>query len=171
MSPENDLKVPKAMREKYEEITAITDRVCQEHLNEDYAALSRKMAAALSRKQPSPLTQGRTQSWAAGIVYALARINFLFDKSQTPHMSSTELSKAFGVSQGTASSKAKTILDTLDLMLMDPEYCLPDLIDHNPMVWLLQVDGLFVDARTAPREIQVIAYEKGLIPYIPADRR
>lgn len=171
MPSKNDLKVPNAMRDKYEEITAITERVCREHLNEDYADLSRKMAAALSRKRPSPLTQGRTKSWAAGIVYALARINFLFDKSQTPHMTAAELCKAMEVSQGTASSKATTILDTLDLMLMDPNYSLPSMIDDNPLVWFLSVDGLIVDIRTAPREIQELAYQKGLIPYIPADRK
>jgi hypothetical protein len=43
-------------------------------------------------------------------------------------------------------------------------------MDDNPMVWILQVNGLMVDVRHMPREVQVIAYEKGLIPYIPADR-
>ncbi len=158
------------MRDTYGEIVATTDRVCSEHLNDQYAELSRKMTAELCRKRPSPLASGRTKSWAGGVVYALARINFLFDKSQSPHMSSTELCKALGVSQGTASSKASTIMDSLGLMLMDPRYCLPDLLDDNPMVWLLSVNGLMVDIRSAPREIQVIAYDKGLIPYIPADR-
>ena len=171
MSPKDNLKVPNAMRDKYEEIVAITDRVCQEHLNEDYGALSRKMAAALSRKRPSPLATGRIKSWAAGIVYALAKINFLFDKSQTPHMRADELCKVLGVSQGTASAKAKVILDLLDLMLMDPNYCLPSMMDSNPLVWLLQVNGMIVDIRAAPREVQRQAYDMGLIPYIPADRQ
>ena len=171
MSPKDNLKVPNAMRDKYEEIVAITDRVCQEHLNEDYGALSRKMAAALSRKRPSPLATGRVKSWAAGIVYALAKINFLFDKGQTPHMRADELCKVLGVSQGTASAKAKVILDLLDLMLMDPNYCLPSMMDSNPLVWLLQVNGMIVDIRAAPREVQRQAYDMGLIPYIPADRQ
>jgi hypothetical protein len=29
--------------------------------------------------------------------------------------------------------------------------------------------GLLVDVRDTPREVQVIAREKGMIPYIPAD--
>jgi hypothetical protein len=37
-------------------------------------------------------------------------------------------------------------------------------------VWILQVNGLMVDIRHMPREAQEIAYQKGLIPYIPADR-
>jgi len=35
---------------------------------------------------------------------------------------------------------------------------------------MVQVNGMVVDARRMPREIQVIAYKKGLIPYIPADK-
>jgi hypothetical protein len=43
-------------------------------------------------------------------------------------------------------------------------------MDDNPMVWMLEVDGSIMDIRTCPREIQQAAFEKGLIPYIPADR-
>lgn len=35
---------------------------------------------------------------------------------------------------------------------------------------MLMVNGYIVDIRSMPREVQVIAFEKGLIPYIPADR-
>ncbi len=36
------------------------------------------------------------------------------------------------------------------------------------MVWMLQVNGLVMDARTVPLGIQVEAFQGGLIPYIPA---
>ena len=39
------------------------------------------------------------------------------------------------------------------------------------MVWMLQVNGFMMDVRNAPREVQEIAFNKGLIPYIPADRQ
>jgi len=35
---------------------------------------------------------------------------------------------------------------------------------------MLTVNGFIMDIRNAPREAQVVAYERGLIPYIPADR-
>lgn len=35
------------------------------------------------------------------------------------------------------------------------------------MAWFIVVDGLIVDARHMPLEIQILAYEQGLIPYIP----
>jgi hypothetical protein len=43
------------------------------------------------------------------------------------------------------------------------------LVEKNPLVWM--ADGLLVDLRDMPREVQEIAFEDGLIPYIPADRK
>jgi hypothetical protein len=132
---------------------------------------SGKIAAALARKRPSPLERGRAKSWAAGIVYTLGRVNFLFDKTTEPYMRADELCQLLGVSQGTASAKSTEVGNALDLLMMDPRFCLPSLLDENPMVWYLMVDGLIVDIRTMPRAVQQQAYAKGLIPCIPADRQ
>lgn len=35
------------------------------------------------------------------------------------------------------------------------------------MAWLISVNGLIIDARSAPREVQEIAFRKGVIPYLP----
>jgi hypothetical protein len=169
--PTKSEKVPKAMRAKFDEIVALTDAVCEEHLDEEYAQLARQATAALCRKRPSPLERGRADIWACGIVYALGTVNFLFDNTQTPHMSAAELCEAFGVSKSTGASKAKVVRDNLDMMQMDPNWYRPSQMDDNIMAWMVMVNGLIVDARRLPREVQVIAYEKGLIPYIPADKR
>jgi hypothetical protein len=164
------LKVPQAMQAKFDEIVAICDEFCKQHLNEEYADLAREMTATLARKRPSPLVKGRSKSWAAGIIYVLGQINFLFDSSQSPHMRADELCQRMGVSQQTASGKAKKIRDMLDLFQMHPDWTLPSRVDDNPMIWYLMVNDFIVDIRDMPRDAQVVAYEKGLIPYIPADR-
>ena len=165
-----EYKVPNEMLPKYEEIAAIAEQFCYDHLNDEYASLARKMTAALSAKRPSPLESGRAKSWAGGIVYALGRINFLSDKSQEPHMTQQELCRRIGVSQATASAKSRVIWRMLDLMQFDPDYTVESLMDANPLIWMLTVNGYLMDIRDAPREAQVVAYEKGLIPYIPADQ-
>jgi hypothetical protein len=38
----------------------------------------------------------------------------------------------------------------------------------NPLVWLLEVGGMVVDARWLPEAVQVQAWQTGLIPYVPA---
>ena len=166
----NSLKVPESMQALYDEIISISDAFCKEHLNDEYAEMARKMTATLARKRPSPLVNGQAKSWAAGVLYTLGKVNFLFDKSQSPHMRADELCKRIGVSQQTASGRAQKIRDMLDIFQMHPDWTLPSRVDHNPMIWILKVNGLMVDIRGMPREVQVIAFEKGLIPYIPADR-
>jgi hypothetical protein len=164
---EKSEKVPQKMQNKFDAIVTLTDQVCQGHLNEEYAQLARQAAAALCRKRPSPLSSGRVESWACGIVYALGFVNFLFDKSQDPHMNATELCAAFGVAKGTGAAKSRAVRDALGMVQMDPHWYLPSKMDDNIMAWMISVNGLIVDARSMPLEIQEVAYEKGLIPYVP----
>jgi hypothetical protein len=160
-------KVPMQMQPTYESIVALTDEFCQAHLNEEYAQLARQLTAALCRKRPSPLAKGKPNSWACGIIYALGFVNFLFDKSFEPHMSAAELCEGFGVSKSTGSNKSSQIRKIMDMVQFDPNWCLPSLVDDNPLAWMIMVDGMVVDARRLPLPIQEVAYEKGLIPYVP----
>jgi hypothetical protein len=50
---------------------------------------------------------------------------------------------------------------------MDPDWSTPSRVGKNPRIWQFKVNGQFIDMRWAPREIQEIAFLKGLIPYIP----
>jgi len=159
--------VPQKMRPFYAEIIGLTDAFCRAHLNDEYAGVCRAMAAKLSRKRPSPLEGGRVTTWAAAIVHTVGRVNFLFDKSQTPHMRADDLARGFGLSQSTVGNKSKQIMDLLRIDLMDPEWTLPSRIDSNPVAWMISVNGFILDARAAPRAIQEAAFLKGLIPYLP----
>jgi hypothetical protein len=71
-----ELKVPKAMRLIVDEIVAVSDAVCLQLLDQEYADLARRAVARLARKRPSPLRGGTRKVWAAGVVYALGQANF-----------------------------------------------------------------------------------------------
>ena len=162
--------VPKAMQATYDTITALTDAFCRDHLDDEYLELARDMAAALCRKRPSPVSSGQPRTWACGIIYVLGQINFLSDKSFEPYMTMADVCAGFGVGQSTASAKAQVISRALDAHRMNPKWSLPSRLEENPLVWMAEVNGLLVDLRDMPREVQEIAFEKGMIPYIPADR-
>jgi hypothetical protein len=162
--------VPKSMQATYDTIVCLTDEVCAKHLNAEYRDLARDMTAALCRKRPSPLASGQPRTWACAILYELGRVNFLSDPSTQPHMTLAELCAAFGVGQSTASAKARVIANTLGVNRLNPSWMLPSLVETHPLVWMADVNGVLVDLRTMPREVQEIAFEKGMIPYIPADR-
>jgi hypothetical protein len=88
--------VPLALQPADEAIVSQIEAVCREHLNDEYAGLSRQWAAALAQKRPSPLARGKPEIWACAMVYALGTVNFLFDKSQSPHMGADELCALMG---------------------------------------------------------------------------
>ena len=79
--PGNTNRVSAAMSLVYESIGRLTDDFSASHLNYEYASLARRMAASLARKRHSPLQSGNFETWACGILYALGKINFLFDKT------------------------------------------------------------------------------------------
>lgn len=152
------------------EIASLVEKFCREHLNEEYAVLGRKLTEKLARKRPSPLLSGKPKTWACGIVRTIGWVNFLDDKSQTPHMKMTAIDKAFGVGESTGQGKSMLIRKMLKISPMDPAWSLRSQIEQNPMAWMIQLNGFLVDARILKREFQEEALRKGLIPYIPEKR-
>lgn len=163
--------VPKSMQAKYAEISSLTDEFCKNHLNDEYAQEIRYAVAALCRKRPSPVSKGKAATWACGATHALGMINFLFDSSQSPHVKAPDLYQAFGVGHSTGQGKSKLIRDLLQMNQFDPHWTLPSKLGDTPLVWMISVDGIIMDARDMPRDLQAMAFEKGLIPYIPSDEQ
>lgn len=162
--------VPATAKPAYDTIVDLTDAFCRQHLNEEYRALCRRLAAALARKRPSPLTRGKPEVWACAVVRVIGWVNFLDDRSQTPHLKLTAIDKAFGVAESTGQGKAKAIRDLLKIRQFDFHWMLRQRIEESPMAWMIQVNGFLLDARHLRREIQGEAYRKGLIPFIPGDQ-
>lgn len=154
----------------FDVISKMVDDFCRANLNEEYGVLCRTLTEKLARKRPSPLVSGKPNTWACGIVRTIGWVNFLDDRSQTPHMKLTAIDKAFGVGESTGQGKSKLIRKMLKIRQFDHHWTLPSRMDDNPLMWQLEVNGFIMDVRRCPREVQELAFEKGLIPYIPADQ-
>jgi hypothetical protein len=159
--------VPKDLQARFDEITQLTDAFCQTYLNDEYEQLCRELTATLCRKRPSPLVRGKAATWACGIIHALGMVNFLFDSSQTPQIVASQIWEYFELSSSSMQAKYKQIRDLLGMYPMDPDWSTAAMVDQNPLIWMLEVNGLIIDVRHAPREIQEAAFRQGLIPYIP----
>jgi hypothetical protein len=161
-------------RPRLEEIIELTDAVCLNHLEpleREYETYCHLLVACCCQ-QGSPVVEGRgkPEGWAAGILWTLGMVNFLDDKSFKPVMSGKQVAAAFGVSVATMQAKSREIREGLDIRQFDPEWTLPSLYDKNPMAWIVETkDGLLLDIRHLPRKQQQLAFERGMIPYIPAD--
>ncbi|MCD6295545.1 MAG: hypothetical protein J7M30_00125 [Deltaproteobacteria bacterium] len=153
-------------------ISELIEPVCRDHLDDEYLELTRRLINKLARKRPSPLLKGKVEIWACAIIYALGQVNFLFDKTQKPHLKPKVLCELFGVKPTTAKNKARIISELFKMGPLAPRWTCPSRLDNNPVVWLIEdKDGFVRDIRNAPREEQAIAYSMGLIPYIPDDKK
>jgi hypothetical protein len=45
-----------------------------------------------------------------------------------------------------------------------------DVVGDHPLAWLVKIDGVVVDARLLPVELQRLAREHSLIPFVSPDR-
>ncbi|MDP9133254.1 MAG: DUF6398 domain-containing protein [Actinomycetota bacterium] len=164
------LRIPVAMRDRAQAIIDVTDAACRDHLNHEYGEAARRLIARLARKRPSPLGRGDVRIWAAGVLYAVGQVNFLFDRTQTPHLTAAQLAERLGVVQTTMANKAGLINRTLDIGIFEPELTTVAMLEQHPMAWIVELDGLLVDARTLPADLQEEACRRGLIPDVDALR-
>jgi len=152
-------EVPKSYAARFSQLVGLTDGFCDAHLNAEYKHMCRKMAETLCQ-DGSPVTRGKPEGWAAGIVYALGQVNFLTDPSQTPHMTAADIAKGLGVSTATMQAKAKVIREGLDLVPFDPDWCLPSNLEtieprkSNVIGAWAQVPGFAV--QTASRRLHYL---------------
>lgn len=165
------MAIPKKMQATYDEIWSLIEPFCDECLDDDYRELLVHALEKLCRKRPSPLLSGRPKTWAAGIVYAIGQNNWIFDTHQPIHMTADDIASAFGVAKSTASAKAADIRKMLGIDHFKAEWILSSKVEKDPMLWMVSFNGLIVDARDLPLEVQMEAARRGIIPYVPALRQ
>jgi hypothetical protein len=154
-----------------QQLNSLIDGFCQASLNEEYAELCRKLAKKLAAQRPSPLLQGKLETWACGIIRTIGWVNFLDDRSQSPHLKLPAIDRAFGVAESTGQGKAKLIRQKLKIHQFDHRWILPSRWESTLMIWTLQdSNGYMIDIRQASVATQRAAFKQGLIPYVPADR-
>jgi hypothetical protein len=148
------MKEKKTIEEKAQKLLEMTGKFGQEFLDDDYRQLCEKLIRKMSRKRTVPFLSGRMEIWAAAIIYALGSINFLFDSSFKPYATAEDICNFFGTSKSTTSQKAKLIRDMFNMGYYDKEFSTTHMKDNSPFSNLVMINGLIVDKRSLPPEIQ-----------------
>jgi hypothetical protein len=139
---DNPLRIPDYLRDDVEEILELTDPFCAEHLDAEYGELVRKLVAKLARKRPSPLARGDLRVWAGTAIYVIGSVNFLFDRTQRPHLTGDQLSQLVGVPKSTLANKAKVIRDLLRLGQLAPEFSRQALLESHGLRGTMSIDDV-----------------------------
>ncbi|MBP3590184.1 MAG: hypothetical protein J6J61_06370 [Muribaculaceae bacterium] len=121
------------IKAREDEIVRLAVSFCNEKIDAEYASLCEKMVRKLGRKRANPLERGRLEIWAAAVVYTIATMNFLFDKSFEPYLPLSEIIEHFGTSSSTVSQKAGQIRTMLKLKrYWDPDFSTAQMAAANP---------------------------------------
>lgn len=92
-----------------------TKEFCDQYLDHEYEQLCVQMIEKMARKRTVPFMSGKEAIWVAAIIYAIGSVNFLFDKSFKPYVSTDDICDYFGVSKSTVAQKAKLIRNMFKL--------------------------------------------------------
>lgn len=125
------------LKAREDEIARMVTEFCHGKIDAEYASLCEKMVRKLGRKRSNPLERGRLEIWAAAVVYTVATMNFLFDKSFAPYIPSSDIFDHFETSSSTVSQKAAQIRTMLKLKrYWDPDFSTEHMQSQNPFNFL-----------------------------------
>jgi len=120
------------IQQRYSEILELLRAFCSAKLNDEYFELAEKLLGKMSRKRHVPFETGKVEIWAAAIIHALGMVNFLFDRSQVPHVTVSEINDFFDTKQSTVGNKSKEIRDMFKLRHWDDEFGTREMQERNP---------------------------------------
>lgn len=88
------------------------------------------------------LSRGRKEIWAASIVYAIARLNFLFDRENSNYITTDTICNYFNTRKSTVGNKATQIEEVCNLTIAAKGYCSKHITDS--LTFYQTPDGFIV---------------------------
>lgn len=162
--------MPNNIKNSYLEISGLTDIFCLGYLSKKYVHASRTMVSQLCQSHISLVKPCKTKYWAAGTIHALAKTNQLYATETIPHVPASKVIDEFEISRSTIYKYANLIQQLINV----PCFQVPQNHQQQSQAtlsqWLISIDGIIIDAREMPHDIQKEAYQKGSIPHLPRNQ-
>lgn len=123
------LKSQNVKEERLIEIREVIHGFCEEYLNAELESYAIKLCDNLGRKREINIYRGKIEIWAASIIYAIARLNFLFDKESEKFITADTICDFFDTKKSTIGNKATEIAKACNLTIGAEGYCSKYLTD------------------------------------------
>lgn len=120
--------------ERVNQIRGLLLPFCERYLDEELTGFVFNLLEKLRRKCPLSILRGRPEIWAAAIVYEIARLNFLFDKSNAHNLTPDDICGFFGTKKSTTGNKAAIIEKTCQIKMGEPGFCRPEIAEMFVLV-------------------------------------
>jgi hypothetical protein len=78
----DDARIPTEKRARFREVATLLEQFGQAHLDRELTDFTQELWRRVCRRQTMDCRRGKPAIWAAAVVHIIARMNFLFDRSQ-----------------------------------------------------------------------------------------
>lgn len=119
------------------------------HLDPELTAFCLTLWQRMQKSSKLNTNRGKPGVWAASLVHVIGRMNFLYDKSQSVHITLDTICGAFGVSKKTVGAKATQIERTLNLGQVAAGLCRSELM--KDFIFLEMNNGMVTTYRQAEK--------------------
>jgi hypothetical protein len=142
--------------ERLIEIKELIVSFCVEYLNDELQRYAPRLCETLYRKQKISIASGKKEIWAASIIYAIARLNFLFDSENELFLSADTICDFFGTKKSTVGNKATQIEKACNLGIGAEGFCSPEISDALTFVEL--PNGLVIPKSMLPKPKAIVEF-------------
>jgi len=122
--------------QRIKDVRGLLEDFARERLTPELAGYVAKLWEQIGRKRNYVITGGRPEIWASAVVYVIARLNFLFDRSQPNYLPPDVICGFFGTKKSTVSDKATQIEKQCKIRMGQEGLCRPELTDSLTLVQL-----------------------------------
>ena len=163
-------EIPAQIKNNFLNVAEMIDLFYNKNLNDEYYNLALKLTTKLAKENPSDLIDCDIKTLAAAIINTIAKTH----ESEMLQVSSKNLASWFQTTQTDIDKKTNSICKILNLQFIDQDQSTKSKVSNDydiddRMMWSIAINGFTIDIRNAPLDLQVDAYEHGLIPYIPTN--
>lgn len=140
------------------QIKHLMEGFCSKYLDSELQSYSLNLFETIIKKSLLNIYRGKSEIWAASIMYVIARLNFLFDKDSDNFTSVDELCDYFNVKKSTIGDKATQIEKMYNISLGDKKYTKPEIA--KSFEFYMTPEGFIIPSSMVPeREIIIEAAE------------
>jgi|APCry1669189034_1035192.scaffolds.fasta_scaffold10695_3 hypothetical protein len=165
-------EIPAQIKNNFLNVAEMIYLFYNKNLNDEYYNLALKLTTKLAKENPSDLIDCDIKTLAAAIINTIATTH-TYD---SPQVFSKNLASWFQTTQTDIDKKTNSICKILNLQFIEQDQNTKSKVGDgydidDRMMWSIAINGFTIDIRNAAHDLQVDAYEHGLIPYIPTNNK
>lgn len=110
-------------KQRVAEVADLLEEFCAANLSDEIAVFVQELWQRIGRKRTYHITGGKPEIWAAAVVYVIARLNFLFDKTNEEYLSPDDICGFFSTKKRTIAARASEIEKACRIGIGEPGLC------------------------------------------------